>query len=440
VEASDQLRQRVAWALIQILVINNDQDSSGPTASMGYYNKMLDHAFGNYRDLLADVTFSAPMGRYLTYWQNRKANPSAGTNPDENYAREIMQLFSIGLWELNLDGTPKLDSEGKQIPTYDIDDIKQFARVFTGFDISNIGGNWDQRLANPMRMRTDWHEYGSKQLLEYPGAANNGFIPTRSQTQANGIADVNFAIDNVFNHPSCPPFICRQLIQRLVTSNPTPAYVQRVSSVFVNDGTGERGNLEAVIKAILLDPEARDRTYSSNPLAGKIIEPFMLKWALFRTLDRLDRPTQSFGLRVDQQQWGTQDRFGQGYLTSPSVFNFYLPDYTKPNSQLHRRGAEAPELQIHNEITVFTSLDDHRRISITRQDEREPAVYDELRTLANNPSALVDAVDELLMYGTMSAEMKSLLVTTVNQINGNTDRVRTVVYLTIASPEFQVIN
>ncbi|MEM9419623.1 MAG: DUF1800 family protein, partial [Planctomycetota bacterium] len=395
VESPDQLRQRVAWALIQIFVINNDQDSSGPDASRGYYNFMIENAFGNFRDLLSDVTFSKPMGVYLTYLNNEKENPATGTVPDENYAREIKQLFSIGLFELNMDGTPKLDSQGNMIPTYDNDDIVQFARVFTGLRLSNIGANFRQREANPMRMQSSFHEFGSKQLLNYPGAVNGGFIPARTggqQTDANGIADVNFAIDNVFNHPTTPPFICRQLIQRLVTSNPTPAYVERVASVFVDDGTGTRGNLEAVIKAILLDPEARDRTYSSNPYHGKVVEPFLLKWALYRVLDRLDRPSQPVGLRVDQFMFGEHDKFGQAYLTSPSVFNFYLPDYTIPNGGLDLRMLDAPELQILNEITVFSSLNDHRVVSITENNEEEGNVYDDLRAVAGNASNLVDAV------------------------------------------------
>ncbi|MEM1108477.1 MAG: DUF1800 family protein [Planctomycetota bacterium] len=445
VEADDQLRQRVAWALIQILVMNNDQDSAGPIPSRNYYNYMVENAFGNYRDLLSDVTFSFSMGNYLTYRDNARANLSQGTVPDENYAREIMQLFSIGLFELNLDGTLKLDAQGNPIPTYTNEDIVQFARVFTGLRTSNIGGNFQIRTGNPMRMDANIHEFGSKQLLNYPGAVNGGFIPARNASEANGIADINFAIDNVFNHPSTPPFISHLLIQRLVTSNPTPGYIERVASVFVDDGTGTRGNLGAVVKAILLDPEARDRTYSSNPYFGKIIEPFLLKWSLYRVLDRLDRPTQPFGLRVDQFQFGEIDLFGQSYMTSPSVFNFYLPDYTIPNGGLDLRSLDAPELQIINEITVFSGLNNHRQVSIARGGSSESNVYDQLRALipannVTNNTALIDAIDELLMYGTMSPEMKQILLTVAPRISNQTERVRAMVYMTIASPEFQLVN
>ncbi|MBB6429520.1 DUF1800 family protein [Algisphaera agarilytica] len=448
VDAQDQLRQRVAWALIQIFVMNNDQDSAGPSASRGYYNFMLENAFGNYRDLLSDVTFSYPMGNYLTYRDNRKADPAAGTVPDENYAREIKQLFSIGLFELNLDGTQKKDAQGNPIPTYTNEDIVQFARVFTGLRTSNIGSNFEQRTANPMRMQSSWHEFGDKQLLNYPGAVNGGYIPARGsgqQTDANGIADVNFAIDNVFNHPNTPPFISHLLIQRLVTSNPTPAYVERVASVFVDDGTGTRGNLGAVVKAILLDPEARDRTYSSSPYFGKIIEPFLLKWSLYRVLDRYDRPGQPFGLRVDELQFGETDKFGQAYMTSPSVFNFYLPDYTVANSELDRRTLDIPELQITNEITVFSSLNDHRRNSIAESGDDEANVYDDLRALipsnnVTNNTALIEAIDDLLMYGTMSPEMKQILLTVAPRVANQTERVRAMVYMVVSSPEFQLVN
>ncbi|MEM1026576.1 MAG: DUF1800 family protein [Planctomycetota bacterium] len=440
VEAEDQLRQRVAWALIQILVLNNDQDNSGPIASRTYYNFMVENAFGNYRDLLSDVTFSRPMGEYLTYINNEKENVAAGTVPDENYAREIMQLFSIGLFELNPDGTRKRDGNGNFIPTYTNEDIKQFARVFTGLQISNIGGNFLIREANPMRLDVGTHEFGQKQLLNYPGAVNNGFIPARTPSEANGIADVNFAIDNVFNHPNTAPFICHQLIQRLVTSNPTPDYVERVAAIFENNGFGVRGDLGAVVKAILLDPEARDRTYSANPYFGKIIEPFVLKWALYRVLDRRDAPTQPIGLRVRQLQFGEIDKFGQSYMTSPSVFNFFLPDFTIVNSPLDERGLEAPEMQIINEITIFSAMNDHNSVSISENGSEEGNVYDALRGLAGNPAQLVDRVDELLMYDTMSSEMRTILINAVGQVSGNTNRVRTAIWLTIASPEFQVIN
>ena len=264
VESIDQLRHRMAWALSQIIVINNDEDGTGTIGSRNYYNFYLQHALGNYRDLLADVTFSYPMGVYLTYVNNARANPEAGTEPDENYAREVMQLFSVGLFDLNLDGTHKLDAQGNSIPTYSNDDITQFARVFTGLRVSTIGANFQESAGEPMRMDVTRHEFGSKQLLTYPGAVNNGFIPARSETEANGISDIHFAIDNVFNHPNTAPFVCRQLIQRLVTSNPTPAYVGRVAAVFEDDGNGVRGNLGAVAKAILLDPEARDPVYMAT--------------------------------------------------------------------------------------------------------------------------------------------------------------------------------
>ncbi|MBB6429516.1 uncharacterized protein (DUF1800 family) [Algisphaera agarilytica] len=443
VDANDQLRQRMAWALIQTLVINDSEDGSGITASRGYYNFMIDRAFGNYRDLLADVTFSHPMGKYLTYIDNRKADEVAGTSPDENYAREIMQLFSIGLFELNMDGTQKLDSNGDPIPTYTNDEIQQFARVFTGLRRSSIGETNLIRESNPMRMDVGRHEFGSKQLLDYPGAANNGFIPARpveEETEANGLADVNFAIDNVFNHPNVPPFISRQLIQRMVTSNPTPAYVERVSNVFADNGSGVRGDLGAVVKAILLDPEARDRTYSSNPYFGKIVEPYLVKWALYRVLDRRDKPSEQIGLRVDQNQNSVFNDYKQSYLTSPTVFNFYLPDFTVVNSGLDKRGLDIPEAQIIEDISIFSVINNLLSSHIDETGDKEASVYAPLQAVADDPSALVDEVSDLLMYGTLSPEAKAIIVNTISTESNNLNRVRTAIWLTITTPEFQVIN
>jgi len=452
VETPDQLRHRMAWALIQIIVLNNRQDDAGPEASLKYYNFYLDHGLGNYADLLRDVTFSSNMGAYLTYLKNEKADPATGSVPDENYAREIMQLFSIGLHELNLDGTFKRNAGDELIPTYDNETIKQFARVFTGLYWSDIGNNFQEKLANPMRMLSWKHEFGPKQLLDYggsaagPAAANGGFIPARSgsdRNEANGLADINFAIDNVFNHPNTPPFISKQLIQRLVTSNPTPAYVQRVASVFVDNGSGERGDLGAVAKAILLDPEARDTTYGGNPLFGKLVEPYLMKHALYRVLDRTDDSTQNgVTLRVADQGFRDQASYAQRYMDAPSVFNFYLPDYTVPNSGLDRRAAVGPEMQIADEIIVLASLDEYRRLHLSRGGTQFAQVLDDWMPLAGNINTLIDLADDRLMYGRMSPEMRAILHQALSAYGNNevSERVKVVVWLILGSPEFLLMD
>ncbi|MEM9083507.1 MAG: DUF1800 family protein, partial [Planctomycetota bacterium] len=353
-EAPDQLRQRAAWALIQIIVLNGQQASSGTDGDYYYYDNYLAKAFGSYRDLLEWVTYTYQMGTYLTYHDSRKADEIAGTFPDENYAREIIQLFTIGLWELYSDGTEMRDGGGDRIPTFDNEDIKQFARVFTGFRRAETEYHfWD---TTPMYIRADRHEFGAKQLLDYPGVFPvAGLIPASSvETEAVANTNVDTAIDNLFYHPNCAPFICKQLIMRFVTSNPTPAYVQRVVDVFDDDGAGNRGNLGAVIKAILLDREARDPAYRPNPASGKVIEPIIAVFGVYRALERAHWHDDVFPHRVRIAPWDRRIQTGQNIMESPSVFNFYQPDYTIPNTDLERNRLVAPELQIHDALTAIS--------------------------------------------------------------------------------------
>ncbi|MGB0715492.1 MAG: DUF1800 family protein, partial [Phycisphaerae bacterium] len=310
--AEDQLRHRVAWALLQIIVMNWEQAglSSGP--AMHYYTQYLHHAFGNYRDLLDFITHSHHMGVFLTYIDNRKADPGSGAVPDENFAREVKQLHTIGLWELNLDGSQLLDNHGSPIPTFDNNVVKQFARIFTGFT-----WNWEapdgETPYYPMLMRPEHHEFGSKQLLDYPGAIPaGGWIPEitnpGSQTQQAALDDIQDAIDNLFQHPNCAPFVSKRLIQRLVTSNPSPEYVARVATAFEGGGpfgTGMRGDLKATVKAILLDNEARDPAYRNNPQYGKVQEPIVLRWALYRIMQRVDRIGESYPFQTAADPWVT---------------------------------------------------------------------------------------------------------------------------------------
>jgi uncharacterized protein (DUF1800 family) len=274
----DKLRQRVALALSEIFVVSGNGDLGGYGRAMAnYYDVLIHNSFGNFRDLLREVTLHPAMGSYLSHLNNPKTDTIENIRPDENYAREIMQLFTIGLYELNLDGTHKKDSLGNSIPTYDQKDIQEFAKIFTGLSFSEIMPNrWIDTPqfgvtlylgipTKPMRMFDAWHEPGSKYLL-------NGFVTPRRQ---DGMKDIDNAIDNLFNHTNTPPFICKQLIQRLIKSNPSPEYVERIARVFINDGTGVRGNLAAVVKAILLDEEARDCDWSLDPNNGQLREPMI---------------------------------------------------------------------------------------------------------------------------------------------------------------------
>ncbi|HEY6170243.1 MAG TPA: DUF1800 family protein, partial [Verrucomicrobiae bacterium] len=337
----DQLRQRVAFALSQILVTSRRDPNleNKPLAMSGYYDIFVRNAFGNYADILREVTLSPVMGRYLSHVGNQKARPEINQYPDENYAREVQQLFTIGLWQLNTDGTRQLDAFGQPIPTYNNGQITEFARVFTGLWFGGQAwgnGGWtDDDSTVPMQMWAEKHDFGAKTLL-------NGFtIPARAPIVENGMHDVDDALRSLFEHPNTPPFICKQLIQFFVTSNPSSNYVARVSAKFINNGAGKRGDLGAVVKAVLLDSEARDaRWYAGAPEFGRLKEPVQRAMAIARA-GNLGRYTNLL--------WWTWGEFSSasfqepGY--APSVFNFFRPGY-QPPGLLTQYGLVGPVFQI----------------------------------------------------------------------------------------------
>ena len=284
-KSDDHIRQRVVQAMSQVFVISEKSNLqlSGPGMA-DYYDLLYKHAFGNFRDLLYDISLHPMMGFYLSHINNPKSDVANNIHPDENYAREIMQLFSIGLFELNIDGTNKLDNNGDLIPTYNNDDIKEFAKIFTGFAPAGYWWPWENYSAwptewgnefnntpattvtwEPMILFDNWHEPGEKHLL-------NGQVVPSGQTT---LEDINDAIDNLFNHPNVGPFIGKLLIQRLVKSNPTPAYVSRVANKFNNNGNGIRGDMKAVVRAILTDAEALDCSWIEHEYSGKLREPLL---------------------------------------------------------------------------------------------------------------------------------------------------------------------
>jgi uncharacterized protein (DUF1800 family) len=381
--ASDPLRQRTAFALSQIFVISDRMESlaSDQRGMTGYYDMLLENAFGNYRTLLEAVTRHPWMGLYLSALRNRKANVAANRFPDENYAREVMQLFAIGLWRLNPDGSQLLSNgtdldpdgapvpAGQPIPTYGQSQIEVLARVFTGlsygtrftsttnlaeipttrfYDSSNVP--W-----RPMRMFDVEHDVAAK-TLAFPGLAPLN-LPARTasnpDTGAAGNADLAAALDHLANHPNVGPFIARLLIQRLVTSNPTPAYIGRVSAVFANNGSNVRGDLKAVLKAILLDPEARDPSRLDVATHGLVREPYTRYVAAARAFNAAPADPISSGGRF--RGFGSVDGdFLQRPLSAPSVFNFYSPDYRPPGAARTAHLA-SPELQIINSVTSISA-------------------------------------------------------------------------------------
>ena len=457
----DQLRQRVAFALSELLVAS---DQGGgiegyPIALANYQDLLVDQAFGNYRDLLEQVTLSPVMGHYLSMFKNRKPDPEQNIRPDENYAREIMQLFSIGLVQLNPDGTPVL-AGGQPVPTYTQDTIRGFAHVFTGWNYANCprtdGGQWwewewcpsgpvdwpepgwDAYWLVPME---PWQQYhaseDSKQLLAYPGVTlSGGVLPAGGTAESN----LDAALDNIFGHPNVGPFVARHLIKRLVTSNPSPAYVGRVAAVFANNGIGVRGDLGATVEAILLDPEARTLpSLASNK--GKLREPLLRLSHLWRALDG----------RADdgryREWWNSW--LGQNPLSSPTVFNFFLPDY-RPPGELSTLGLDAPEFQITTDTTIASvanGLGSKVYWNWRGQPGQDPeAILVDLEPEldhAADPVRLVDRYDLLFMNRTMSTHMFDTLVDYIGSRPDDDDddlrgRVQDAVWLIQSSPEYAI--
>lgn len=345
----DVLRARVALALSEIFVISEAPDLGFyPLVLADYYKLLMQHSFGNYRDLLYDISLHPAMGTYLTHMNNPKSNFAENRFPDENYAREIMQLFSIGLYQLNPDGTRMLDGEGNFIPTYSHAEISGLAKVFTGLSWGTSTyfyqyGWQDEDFEVPMKMYNDWHEPGEKQLFD--GIT----IPNRNPV--DGMADINDAIDHLFNHQNVGPFIGTRLIQRLVTSNPSPEYVARVTAAFNDNGAGVRGDLKAVIRAILTDKEARDCSLIGDPHHGMLREPLVRHTHISRAFNAA-----STSGRYNNSMYSFKMLTGQQPLASPTVFNFFRPDY-QPIGPIEEADLVAPEFQITNSQTVLGYAD-----------------------------------------------------------------------------------
>ncbi|TLD69298.1 DUF1800 family protein [Phragmitibacter flavus] len=457
----DPLRQRIAFALSQILVVSDRPERLivQHQGMANYYDLMVKHAFGNYRDLLYDVATHPAMGIFLSHLGNRKANPVNRIYPDENFAREIMQLFTIGLWQLNPDGTRQLDPEGQPIPTYDNGDITELARVFTGlsFGDSNVFNAYSDVFTMPMKMWDAEHDCDPKLLLgTHPLPART---PSPGNTGTAGLADVNAAIDHLFNHPNVGPFIGKQLIQRLVTSNPSPAYINRVSAAFADNGSGIRGDMKAVIEAILLDPEARDPAKMSDPTWGKLREPFL----------RVVNFARAFNARSTSGHYPL-DQFTTDHLqdpmNAPSVFNFFLPNHSPPGP-ITEQNLVAPEFQIINASTAITgpnyfwnaingSL--HRfgngtaAYNVRLQSDTElgmvvnPAVINQDTPSAANaldPDPLLRRLDLALTGGTLSPHQFQIIREAMLRIGTGTwqwhrQRLRLAIYLIVTSTDFNV--
>lgn len=467
---SDQLRQRVAFALSELFVVSDQNTTLNqfPNGLAYYYDILSSNAFGNFRTLLEQVTLSPAMGVYLNMMGNRRADLSQNIHPDENYAREINQLFSIGLVMLNADGTPQL-SGGQPIPTYSQSVITTFSHVFTGWNWSdcssgnflNCGPDYTTGInfQTPMAAFAAYHDNGTdlvndfsnKQLLSYPGAANGGVL-------ANGgtpLTDLAFALNNIFNHPNVGPFVGKQLIQRLVTSNPSPQYVARITAVFNDDGTPAhtRGNLRAVVQAILLDREARYGQWEKPDTYGKLREPLLRVTHLWRAMGARHQCGRNYQVGATVYHyanqpyryagyvtaWGTSDSIygsgvGQAPLNSPTVFNFFKPSYI-PSGEMTAVGLLGPEFQINTDTLTVNSTnstagktwgldlldtcdanDDTGDVKINRA--QDAALAGSANGGPGDPATrLVDAYNLRFMSGQMSPFMRQTLLSVLNPIS-----------------------
>ena len=450
----DQLRQRVAFALSQILVGSRKGAMLGnqPRSTAQYYDYMVAESFGNFEELLLKVTLSPFMGHYLSHLRNEKADPSIGRYPDENYAREIMQLFTIGLWELNPDGTRKLDAQGEPIPTYTNEDITNLAKVFTGTDYSSnsFGNGWredgdstGQYMTTPMKVYASHHDFSSKKVPQ--GVNANGTrlyhtIPARSATNTNALQDVEDVVHHLVRHPNTAPFICRQLIQFLITSNPSPDYVGRVASVFSDNGSGETGDLESVIEAIFLDDEARNpMNHLKTKYFGHFREPTLRTVHLARLL-KIDRHSQLLWW-----DWGYySEQSLQEPMAAPSVFNYYRPDY-RLFGPLANQQLDSPALGIVNSYSSISFTNylwkiclegfEHPNGDKYYSNKTFPPDYSELLSMANNIPELLDHLSILYCAGTLGAESRSTITTVLQSEPDLTDRARLAAFLVLISPE-----
>ncbi|HPN79231.1 DUF1800 family protein [Dokdonella sp.] len=431
---SDQLRQRTAFALSQILVISDQNStlSGEPIQVSEYWDILARNAFGNYRDVLDEVTWNPSMGKYLSHFRNRKASPDGLRQPDENYAREVMQLFTIGLIERNLDFSPIL-SGGQPIPTYNQSVVTNYAKVFTGFNYNN---------ATTISNGTNTYLRMTCIQGEHDTTAKTVIGGTTIPAGQNCPVDVDDGIDLLFAHPNVAPFVSRQLIQRFVSSSPSPAYIQRVAEKFQDNGYGERGDLGAVIMQVLLDPEARSAPTANS---GKPREPLLKLTAMWRAWDAQMPAADSYA-NIAMGMTSPTGTFGQRPLGADTVFNFFEPDYQQPGI-IAVAGLFSPEFQTLNESTLTSSSNSYYTYSwnsyvgMSSPPNNRPLLnLAPLVGLASNPAAMVDEINKRMLYGSMSSGMRATLLNMLTFMDGATaiDKARTLVYVTALSPEYAV--
>jgi hypothetical protein len=449
---NDQLRQRVAFALHQILVVSAASEVNRPSWMTNYLQILDRGAFGNYRTLLHDITLNPEMGEFLDM------RLSTRTNPNENYAREILQLFSIGVNELNLDGTPKLDAQGVPVPSYSQTTVNEFTRVLTGWNLAPAIAQGVTNFRDPMVPRGGTtHDTAAKTLL------NGVVVPACTAPNTNAQcaqSDLNAALDNIFNHPNVGPFVSKQLIQHLVTSNPSPAYVERVASAFNNNCaglypdncTGARGDMKAVVRAVLLDPEARG-DLKTDPNYGRLREPVQYLNNILRAANArsFDRTTASDGVIANRTGLSGGDptvQLSQDLFRPATVFSYYQPDYEVPGTKIlgpafgilstatTLRRANVVNALVYAGIAPTTGTNTDRPAGTSLD-------LSNLEAQASNPGAVVDQLNALMLHGTMSAQMRSAIITAMNAVPTSDaqfarKRAQAALYLVATSSQYDI--
>ena len=484
IDAPDQLRQRMAWALSQILVVGEAGNIHPQNNEkwLKYYDIFVRNAFGNYRDILEEVTYSPHMAYYLTYEKNQKEEN--GIFPDENYAREVMQLFTIGLWELNNDGTFKLDNNNNLIPTYSNDEIAEFAKVFTGLDRqqnysgTNYEAQFGRDVIDDVRIVNNWHDFSPKIDLDgntfsnystvenmWGGTPNAWYLQQNQNdpenypliydgNNADVRNDIDYVLDHLFNHPNTPPFISKRLIQRFTSSNPSPTYIEDVANAFISgydiygNGNGGRGDLNAVIHAILLHPEARTPSLSIDNTYGKLREPLIKFISYSRSFNLTSLNT--YGLYPFAYLY---DKIGQEPYMYPNVFNFYRPDF-QPLGEILNNNLEAPEFQPFTDVTAVGLPNSIRWLIYQgiRRDTNDTGIgqrwYSQGNldlsyeiSIAYNNDTLIDHLDLLLTAGRLTENNKQAIKNHLQSISGNSysnreQKVKDALWLFCILPEF----
>jgi uncharacterized protein (DUF1800 family) len=429
VTAPDQLRQRVAFALGLIFTISGNTITQRQ-AFTPYLQLLESDAFANYRQIMEDVTLSPAMGNYLNLVNNDK--PSSSVNhANENYAREFMQLFTLGTSLLNQDGSPQTDGVGNQIPTYTQDQVQEFALAYTGWTYPTEPGAAPQMhnpeyWVGPMVAVDANHDVTAKQLLQYSAAAQGGLLPAGQTAQQ----DLDGALDSVFNHPNLPPFVSKQLIQHLVTSNPSPAYIERVANVFANNGKGVRGDMKAVVTAILLDPEARrgDLPGTANPVDGHLREPIFYMVGLLRAFNGVTDGTNLNYLGGDM---------GEFALEPSSVFSFYSPSFQIPGTSLL-----GPEFQILTTATGLNRINWVNTLVFGSMGSTTTVDFSSYAGQSSTPAKILASLNTLLLHGAMSSDMQNSILSAMAAVPAGANQAllqaKIAIYLVATSSQYQI--